>query len=119
MAWIRRHDGGGSSDLCSSIRSWCPGLRVFLDTIGRRDCFSTRCLVCAAEIGHEYLDVVTAAGARLHFLSTQETGCNIGINPTRGDAGGAIVVLLSDTRVRMIEQGAGKVGHAHAMGSRG
>src|SRR5215831_2277039 len=41
-------------------------------------------------------------------LFTQETGCNLGINPTRSDAGRAIV-MLSDTRVRMIEQGAGKV----------
>jgi hypothetical protein len=24
--------------------------------------------------------------ARLHFLFTQETGCNLGINPTRSDA---------------------------------
>ena len=44
MARTRRHDGGGSSDLCNSIRSWCPGLRMFLDTIGqpdfRRTCYN-------------------------------------------------------------------------------
>jgi len=35
MARVRRNDGGGSSDLCSSIRRRCPDLRVFLDTISQ------------------------------------------------------------------------------------
>ena len=52
-------------------------------------------------------------------LFPQKSSCNLGVNLTRTDAARAIVMLLSDSRVGMIEQGAGKVRRAPAIGRRG
>jgi hypothetical protein len=52
-------------------------------------------------------------------LFPQEASCNLRVNLTRTDAAGPIVMLFSDSRVGMIEQGGGKVRRAPTIGRRG